>query len=165
MSEIAVRVDNLGKCYVIDHRQSTAGYKTLRETVMGLVRLRNASTTREHFGQCAIYILKSTKAKSSEWLEVMAQVVLTFLKLLSRITPPSTGRIEFSGRVSSLLEVGTGFHPELSGRENIFLNGAILGMGAMRSVDRFDEIVGLLRSKGNFSIRLSNATVSGCICD
>src|SRR5438445_320235 len=65
----------------------------------------------------------------------------TLLKLLSRITEPTEGRIEIRGRVSSLLEVGTGFHPELSGRENIFLNGAILGMTSREIRERFDEIV------------------------
>ena len=65
----------------------------------------------------------------------------TLLKILSRITAPSSGKVEMEGRVSSLLEVGTGFHPELSGRENIFLNGAILGMKRAEIVKHFDEIV------------------------
>src|SRR5262249_42732455 len=65
----------------------------------------------------------------------------TFLKVLSRITEPSAGRIELRGRVGSLLEVGTGFHPELSGRENIYLNGSILGMTRREIARRFDEIV------------------------
>jgi lipopolysaccharide transport system ATP-binding protein len=65
----------------------------------------------------------------------------TLLKLLTRITAPTTGRIELHGRVGSLLEVGTGFHPELTGRENIFLNGTLLGMRRREIVRRFDEIV------------------------
>src|SRR6476659_1163350 len=65
----------------------------------------------------------------------------TLLKILSRITPPTTGRITLGGRVASLLEVGTGFHPELTGRENIFLNGAILGMSRAEIKRKFDEIV------------------------
>jgi lipopolysaccharide transport system ATP-binding protein len=65
----------------------------------------------------------------------------TLLKILSRVTEPTEGRVELAGRVSSLLEVGTGFHPELTGRENIFLNGAILGMGKMEIARKFDEIV------------------------
>ena len=65
----------------------------------------------------------------------------TLLKILSRITEPSEGRVTISGRVASLLEVGTGFHPELTGRENIFLNGAILGMTRQEIKRKFDEIV------------------------
>src|SRR6185312_7823109 len=65
----------------------------------------------------------------------------TLLKLLSRITTPTKGQIELEGRLASLLEVGTGFHPELTGRENIFLNGAILGMGRAEILRKFDEIV------------------------
>ena len=65
----------------------------------------------------------------------------TLLKILSRITEPTSGRIHMRGRVSSLLEVGTGFHPELTGRENIFLNGAILGMSRLEIKRKFDEIV------------------------
>jgi lipopolysaccharide transport system ATP-binding protein len=66
---------------------------------------------------------------------------LTLLKILSRITAPSEGRVRLRGRVASLLEVGTGFHPELTGRENIFLNGSILGMSRAEVRSKFDEIV------------------------
>src|SRR5207302_1150925 len=65
----------------------------------------------------------------------------TLLKILSRITEPTSGRMEVRGRVGSLLEVGTGFHQELTGRENIYLNGAILGMSRRQIAERFDEIV------------------------
>ena len=65
----------------------------------------------------------------------------TLLKILSRITEPTSGRVEIEGRVASLLEVGTGFHPELTGRENIFLNGAVLGMTRVEIKRKFDEIV------------------------
>ena len=65
----------------------------------------------------------------------------TLLKILSQITPPTTGRIEIAGRIASLLEVGTGFHPELTGRENIHLNGAILGMNRREIRSKFDQIV------------------------
>jgi lipopolysaccharide transport system ATP-binding protein len=65
----------------------------------------------------------------------------TLLKILSRITEPATGKIQIKGRVASLLEVGTGFHPELSGRENIYLNGAVLGMTRVEIKRKFDEII------------------------
>ena len=65
----------------------------------------------------------------------------TLLKVLSRITEPTSGKVSINGRVASLLEVGTGFHPELSGRENIFLNGAVLGMGRQEIKSKFDEII------------------------
>ena len=71
----------------------------------------------------------------------------TLLKILSRITEPTSGRVSIKGRVASLLEVGTGFHPELTGRENIFLNGAILGMSKMEIKGKFDEIVAFRRSR------------------
>jgi lipopolysaccharide transport system ATP-binding protein len=71
----------------------------------------------------------------------------TLLKVLSRITEPTSGSIRIKGRVASLLEVGTGFHPELTGRENIFLNGAILGMSKAEIKRKFDEIVDLQRLK------------------
>lgn len=87
----------------------------------------------------------------------------TLLKILSRVTSPSTGKINIKGRVASLLEVGTGFHPELTGRENIYLNGAILGM-RKREIDRkFDEIVDFSGSNA-ILIPPSNAILLGCMC-
>ena len=76
----------------------------------------------------------------------------TLLKLLSRITEPTSGRIRLRGRVACLLEVGTGFHPELTGRENIFLNGAILGMQRIEIQRKFDEIVAFAQRSSSFSI-------------
>ncbi len=71
----------------------------------------------------------------------MVQVKVPYLKMLSKVTAPTKGKIKVNGRIASLLEVGTGFHPELSGRENIFLNGAILGMTKDEIKRKFDEIV------------------------
>jgi len=81
-------------------------------------------------------------AKGRPWVSLAATGrVRTLLKILSRITEPSAGRVTIRGRVASLLEVGTGFHPELTGRENIVLNGAILGMTRQEIKRKFDEIV------------------------
>jgi len=84
----------------------------------------------------------------------------TLLKILSRITKPTKGRVELHGRIGSLLEVGTGFHSELTGRENIFLNGAILGMTRREIERKFDEIVAF-RGDGEFSTRPSNTIRRG----
>ncbi len=145
----AIFIENLGKCYRLDHENTQSGrYKTLRDTVTGLVtaplkrwRNGNASARREDF-----WALKdvSFDVKQGEVLGIIGRNGAgksTLLKILSRITKPTNGRANLSGRVASLLEVGTGFHPELTGRENIFLNGSILGMSRVDITRRFDEIV------------------------
>ncbi len=146
----AIFVDQLGKQYRIGGRQRT--YKTLRDSLAGALtepvrRLRSvgqgraASSSHEMF-----WALKDLT------LEIQAGEVVgivgpngagksTFLKILSRITEPTEGYVEIRGPVGSLLEVGTGFHPELTGRENIYLNGAILGMRKTEIDRKFDEIV------------------------
>ncbi len=146
-SNIAFRVENIGKQYRIGGVQ--APYGTLRETIVDAVkkpmqRLRNFS--KSHSGKNHIWALKdvSFEMKRGEVLGIIGPNGAgksTLLKILSRITSPTTGRIELYGRVGSLLEVGTGFHPELTGRENIFLNGAILGMGRNEIKRKLDEIV------------------------
>ena len=88
----------------------------------------------------------------------------TLLKILSRITEPTAGRVRLRGRVASLLEVGTGFHPELTGRENIFLNGAILGMTRRETFARNSTRSSPLRRWRNFSTRRSSATRPACMC-
>ena len=85
------------------------------------------------------------------------------LKILSRVTAPTSGEVRVRGRIASLLEVGTGFHPELTGRENIFLNGAILGMSKAEIARKFDEIVAFAESR-NSSTRRSSATPAACTC-
>ena len=87
----------------------------------------------------------------------------TLLKILSRITEPTEGRVEIHGRVGSLLEVGTGFHPELTGRENIYLNGAILGMRRAEIERKFDEIVAFAEIESS-STRRSSITPAACTC-
>lgn len=143
MSDIAVRVENLGKHYKIGKRQ--AGYRTLRESVMDI--LRSPLSMLNHVDEEEyIWAVKdvSFEVKQGDVVGIIGRNGAgksTLLKMLSRITRPSTGEIRIEGRVGSLLEVGTGFHPELTGRENVFLNGAILGMKRKEIERKFDEIV------------------------
>lgn len=145
MNDLAIRVDNLGKQYRIGATQER--YRTLRD---GLARLaRNpldAVRGRFRASNETIWALKevSFDVKKGQVLGVIGRNGAgksTLLKVLSRVTEPTQGYAEIHGRVGSLLEVGTGFHPELTGRENIFLNGAILGMKRTEIDRKFDEIV------------------------
>jgi len=143
----AIRVENLSKEYVLGGRE--IGRDSFREMVADsllapfrrLRRLAGDAAPEDRF-----LALKdiSFEVRPGEALGIIGRNGAgksTLLKILSRITPPTSGRAELSGRVSSLLEVGTGFHPELTGRENIFLNGAILGMSRAEIRRRFDEII------------------------
>jgi lipopolysaccharide transport system ATP-binding protein len=143
-----IKVKGLSKRYYLGEQH---GYNSLRETLTAKIRLplhrlnsRNRSIGRKI--QSHVWALRDVS------FEVMPGDVLgiigrngsgksTLLKILSRITDPSDGEVELYGRVGSLLEVGTGFHPELTGRENVFLNGAILGMKRTEIAKKFDEIV------------------------
>jgi lipopolysaccharide transport system ATP-binding protein len=145
----AIRVDSLSKLYRIGARQQ--GYKTLRETIVDacaapLKRLRSSSFHVPSSKSNDFWALKdvSFEVQPGEVLGIIGRNGAgksTLLKILSRITEPTSGRIELRGRVGSLLEVGTGFHPELTGRENIYMNGSILGMSHREIVRKFDEIV------------------------
>jgi lipopolysaccharide transport system ATP-binding protein len=152
MNNIAIRVDGVSKRYRIGARQT--GYKTLRETLTDsltapLRRLRSMSQRSNLRGadvDNTIWALKDIcfAVKRGEVVGIIGPNGAgksTLLKILSRITEPTTGFAEIHGRVGSLLEVGTGFHGELSGRENIYLNGAILGMKKGEITRKFDEIV------------------------
>ena len=153
MSDTVISVEQLGKKYWIAHQGETAPYKTLRDTITLKVRhavngwpVQNGANrargqTREEF-----WALKdvSFEVKQGNVLGIIGRNGAgksTLLKILSRITEPTLGRMRIRGRVASLLEVGTGFHPELTGRENIYLNGAILGMSKAEIRRKFDEIV------------------------
>ena len=144
MSDIAVRVENLGKCYQIGRAKSG----DLRESFGGWVdKLRGRSNGQVQEAESKeFWALKDIdfEIKKGEAVGIIGRNGAgksTLLKILSRITEPTKGRFEINGRVSSLLEVGTGFHPELSGRENIYLNGTILGMKRREIKAKFDEIV------------------------
>jgi len=141
-ADLSIRVENLGKLYRIGEREP---YKTLRDSLARSFRRWRHLGSLEKRDQY-IWALKGVSFKVSKG-EVVGIIgrngagKSTLLKILSRITEPTEGNAEIYGRVGSLLEVGTGFHPELTGRENIYLSGAILGM-KKREIDRkFDEIV------------------------
>jgi len=146
MSDVAIRVSNLGKQYKIGARRQRAD--TLRDALAGTVkRFVGQFGAGGRPGETnTIWALKdvSFEVKRGEVLGVIGRNGAgksTLLKILSRITEPTTGEVDLHGRVGSLLEVGTGFHAELSGRENIYLNGAIIGMKRREIQRRFDEIV------------------------
>lgn len=141
-----VRVENLSKEYYLGERG--AAYGSLRETIMDAVRAPFRSLRRSN-GNAKSNTIWALRDVSFDVLpgEIVGIIgrngagKSTLLKVLSRITEPTSGRAELYGRIASLLEVGTGFHPELTGRENIFLNGAILGMARTEIERKFDEIV------------------------
>jgi lipopolysaccharide transport system ATP-binding protein len=145
MSELAIRVEHLGKKYRLGGQQ--ARYSTFREALVNAARaplgwLKGGRRAEQNI----LWALDdvSFEVRHGEAVGIIGRNGAgksTLLKILARITSPTRGRVDIFGRVGALLEVGTGFHPELTGRENIFLNGAILGM-TRREIDRkFDEIV------------------------
>jgi lipopolysaccharide transport system ATP-binding protein len=144
MSDLAIRAEDLGKKYRIG--MQAARYRTLRDSIAGALRRPMQALSQRGGPTNTIWALDGVS------FDVQKGAVLgiigrngagksTLLKILSRVTEPSKGYAEIHGRVGSLLEVGTGFHPELTGRENIGLNGAILGMKRAEIERKFDEIV------------------------
>jgi len=146
MSEVAITTNQLSKRYTLGLQRR--GYDTLRESIVLAAKrsLQRGPRQRRSPADAQLWALRDLSL-TVEHGEVVGLIghngagKTTLLKILSRITEPTAGWADVTGRVGSLLEVGTGFHPELTGRENIFLNGAILGMRRSEVRGRFDEIV------------------------
>ena len=151
MPDTVIRVENLGKKYTIGQQQQGERYTALRDVIAngakGIAgRFRSGKGKRQDSTSEDFWALKdvSFEIKQGDRVGIIGRNGAgksTLLKILSRITEPTEGRIKIRGRVASLLEVGTGFHPELTGRENVYLNGAILGMEKAEIRRKFDEIV------------------------
>lgn len=153
MSKIVIDVEKVGKKFLLKHQlKGSSNYRTLRDSI--IEKAKNLSTFI--FNRSSIESYENSNEDFWSLKDVSFSVPegskigiigqngagkSTLLKIMSRITDPSEGRITINGRIASLLEVGTGFHPELTGRENIFLNGAILGLKKNEIVKKFDEIV------------------------
>jgi lipopolysaccharide transport system ATP-binding protein len=161
VSDVVIRAEGLGKKYLIGHQTEHEPYSSLRDVIAKTVRGFARSAGDMIRGRQLVVgdEIEEFWAVRNVNFEIRRGEVVgiigrngagksTLLKILSRITEPSTGRVEIKGRVASLLEVGTGFHPELTGRENIYLNGAILGMSRAEIRKKFDAIVAFAGVEG-----------------
>ncbi len=144
MNQPIIEIKNLSKKYSISHAGT---YKTLRESIIETVKKpfqlfsAGSKSNKEEFWALKNIEFNVEKGEKIGIIGRNGAGKTTLLKILSQITYPTTGEVKLHGRVASLLEVGTGFHMELTGRENIFLNGAILGMKQLEIRKKFDEIV------------------------
>src|SRR6516165_3043221 len=176
-SDSIIKVENLSKRYLVGHQADTSSrYVALRDVIARGARDFVRKTADMVHGRQVVqgdeveefWALKnvSFEVKQGEVLGIIGRNGAgksTLLKILSRITDPSEGRVVLRGRVASLLEVGTGFHNELTGRENVYLNGAILGMSQGEIKRKFDEIVAFAEVE-QFLDTPGSATAAGCMC-